>query len=331
MPYRPLTARRAADLHWARPALLATGGSATDSQSPTPGGRCRQWNHPTLPAGRSERFFVFLAMSPADGRPGTSMAGRQPNPKPVGDPAVLFSLPDVLLLCGFVDGEVRDQFTLGRLPLQLLAVLPTHGHSALHCFQLPSSMVSQPCRRVCSVQNTRCQNRTAGDGWLQQSPRDPKETCRRDWHDHRLSFKRPCQPDDRRRNDLTRIAAEAQHQCRLHWRLDIKAAHGANDDAVFACGPLDPDVREPSPRVGDQMHALVGRIDGHMVAEATPDCRDQRVALAAINLPHSADVSGKVSLFHEGGNDRLTKGRWLGIAFGKKLFESRDHRGPGNT
>jgi hypothetical protein len=58
-----------------------------------------------------------------------------------------------------------------------------------------------------------------------------------------LSFKGPSQPDNRRRHDLTRIAAKAQYQRRLLRCLNIQAAHGTNDDAVFSRGLFDRDVR----------------------------------------------------------------------------------------
>src|ERR1700692_890348 len=61
------------------------------------------------------------------------------------------------------------------------------------------------------------------------------------------------------------------------------------------------------------MHALVRRIDRQVVAEAAPERGDQRVPLVAVHLPHSADVSCEVSLFHEGGDDCLAKGRWLAV------------------
>ena len=61
------------------------------------------------------------------------------------------------------------------------------------------------------------------------------------------------------------------------------------------------------------MHALVRRIDRQMVAQAAPESCDQRVPLAAVHLAHSADVGREVSLFHEGGDDRLAKARWLAV------------------
>ena len=61
------------------------------------------------------------------------------------------------------------------------------------------------------------------------------------------------------------------------------------------------------------MHALVWRIDRQMIAEAAPQRGDQRVALAPVLVSHSADVGGKVSLFHEGGNHRLAERRWLAV------------------
>src|ERR1700686_4928015 len=61
------------------------------------------------------------------------------------------------------------------------------------------------------------------------------------------------------------------------------------------------------------MHALVRRIDRQMVPHAAPERGDQRIPLVAVHLPHSADVSCEVSLFHEGGDDCLAKGRWLAV------------------
>src|ERR1700680_2942168 len=61
------------------------------------------------------------------------------------------------------------------------------------------------------------------------------------------------------------------------------------------------------------MHALVRRLAGQVVAHAAPERGDQRVPLVAVHLPHSADVSCEVSLFHEGGDDCLAKGRWLAV------------------
>jgi len=60
-----------------------------------------------------------------------------------------------------------------------------------------------------------------------------RETRRRNVGDDYLSFKSPSQPGNRRCNHLTRIAAEAQDQRRLLRSLDIEAAHGTDDDAVF--------------------------------------------------------------------------------------------------
>src|ERR1700724_1984342 len=61
------------------------------------------------------------------------------------------------------------------------------------------------------------------------------------------------------------------------------------------------------------MHALVRRIDSQVAAQAAPERSDQRIALSAVNLPHSADVSRKVSLFHESSDDRLAKARRLAV------------------
>ena len=61
------------------------------------------------------------------------------------------------------------------------------------------------------------------------------------------------------------------------------------------------------------MHALVRRIDRQMVAQAAPQRCDQCVPLVAVHLAHSADVSREVSLFHEGGDDRLAKARRLAV------------------
>src|SRR4051794_7969696 len=51
----PLTTRRATDLNWTRPALLASGGSAKLSVADARG-VCRQWIHPTRSARGSEPF-----------------------------------------------------------------------------------------------------------------------------------------------------------------------------------------------------------------------------------------------------------------------------------
>src|SRR5215470_12007208 len=61
------------------------------------------------------------------------------------------------------------------------------------------------------------------------------------------------------------------------------------------------------------MHALVRRFDSQVVAQAAPERGDQRVPLVAVHLPHSADVSREISLFHESGDDRLAKARWLAV------------------
>ena len=61
------------------------------------------------------------------------------------------------------------------------------------------------------------------------------------------------------------------------------------------------------------MHALVRRIDSQVVAQAAPERGDQFVSLLAVHLPHSADVSCEMSLFHESGDDRLAKARWLAV------------------
>ena len=58
-----------------------------------------------------------------------------------------------------------------------------------------------------------------------------------------LSFKSLSQPGNRRRNDLTRIAAETQHQRRLRRCLNIQAAHRTYDDAVLSPCPFDRDIR----------------------------------------------------------------------------------------
>ena len=61
------------------------------------------------------------------------------------------------------------------------------------------------------------------------------------------------------------------------------------------------------------MHTLVRRFDTQVVAQAAPERDDQRVPLAAVHFPHSADVSCEVSLFHECRDDGLAKARWLAV------------------
>src|SRR5258708_9000683 len=74
------------------------------------------------------------------------------------------------------------------------------------------------------------------------------------------------------------------------------------------------------------MHALVRRYDRQVVAQAAPERGDQRVPLVAVHLPHSADVSCEVSLFHEGGDDRLAKARWMAVHEVARGNEGRHER-----
>lgn len=60
--------------------------------------------------------------------------------------------------------------------------------------------------------------------------------------DDRLSFKGPSQPGNRWRNDLSRIAAEAQYQSGLRRCLNIQATHCTNHDVVFSRRPFDCDI-----------------------------------------------------------------------------------------
>ena len=61
------------------------------------------------------------------------------------------------------------------------------------------------------------------------------------------------------------------------------------------------------------MHALVRGIDSQVVGQAAPQRGHQRVPLVAVHLPHSADVSCEVPLFHERGDDGLAEARWLAV------------------
>src|SRR5271168_3015212 len=61
------------------------------------------------------------------------------------------------------------------------------------------------------------------------------------------------------------------------------------------------------------MHALVRRIDAQVLSQAPPERGDERVPLVAIHFPHSANVSCEVTLFHEGSDHHLAKGRWLAV------------------
>ena len=57
------------------------------------------------------------------------------------------------------------------------------------------------------------------------------------------------------------VAAETKHERRSRRCCNIKAAHCPDDDAVLAPGALDGYVRETSPGKGNEMHALIRRID----------------------------------------------------------------------
>ena len=85
----------------------------------------------------------------------------------------------------------------------------------------------------------------------------------------------------------------------------MQAAHCPDDDAVLASGALDGDVREASPRVCNEMHPLVRRIDRYVRAEAALESGNQHVALIPIQQAHSTNMRCEVPLFHERGNDGL--------------------------
>ena len=76
---------------------------------------------------------------------------------------------------------------------------------------------------------------------------------------------------------------------------------------------LDRDVRETSPRVRNEMHPLVRRIDRYVGAEAALESTNQHVALIPIQQAHSTNMRCEVPLFHESGNDGLAQGRWLSV------------------
>ena len=74
---------------------------------------------------------------------------------------------------------------------------------------------------------------------------------------------------------------------------------------MLVAGTLDGDVREASPREGHEMHPLVRRIDREISAELGLDSGNQLVALLPVQYAHAANMSGEVSLVHEGGNHGL--------------------------
>ena len=85
----------------------------------------------------------------------------------------------------------------------------------------------------------------------------------------------------------------------------MQAAHCPDDDAVLAPCALDRDVRETSPRVRNEVHPLVRRIDRYVCAEAVLESTNQHVALIPIQHAHSTNMRCEVPLFHESGNDGL--------------------------
>ena len=74
---------------------------------------------------------------------------------------------------------------------------------------------------------------------------------------------------------------------------------------MLAAGALDGGVRKAAPREGDEMHALVRRIDREIGAELVLESGDQLVALRLVKHAHAADMRGKVAFVHEGGDHGL--------------------------
>ena len=74
---------------------------------------------------------------------------------------------------------------------------------------------------------------------------------------------------------------------------------------MLASGALDGGVREAAPREGDEMHALVRRIDREIGAELALESGDQFVALFPVQHAHAANMRGEMAFFHEGGNHGL--------------------------
>jgi hypothetical protein len=127
----------------------------------------------------------------------------------------------------------------------------------------------------------------------------------RSWRGLQLSFNDLGQAFNRGTDYLAWVATETKHKGRSRNCCNMQAAHCPDDDAVLAPCALDRDVRETSPRVRNEMHSLVRRIDRHVGAEAAPESSNQHVALIPIQQAHSTNVRRKVPLFHESGNDRL--------------------------
>ena len=85
----------------------------------------------------------------------------------------------------------------------------------------------------------------------------------------------------------------------------MQAAHCSDNNAVFASSALDGNVRETSPRVCNEMHPLVRRLNRHVGAEAALEGSNQLVALISIQQAHSTNMRCEMALFHKSGNNSL--------------------------
>jgi hypothetical protein len=84
----------------------------------------------------------------------------------------------------------------------------------------------------------------------------------------------------------------------------VQTAHRPDDDAVLAPRALDRDVRDAPPRVRNEMHPLVRRIDRD-VDETALKSSNQDVALIPIQKAHPSNMRCEVPFFHEIGNNGL--------------------------
>ena len=51
------------------------------------------------------------------------------------------------------------------------------------------------------------------------------------------------------------------------------------------------------------MHTLIGRVNRYDLVQMPLQCRDEHVALLAIELSHSADMGGEISTLDEFGSN----------------------------
>jgi len=112
---------------------------------------------------------------------------------------------------------------------------------------------------------------------------------------------------------LARKPAEAEHEARSRRRLLVHVMDRPHSDAVATRRRLDRRVRSTVPKVGDEMHALIGRVDHDMVPCSPGQLGDQGIALAPILEPSSPQMRREVPVAHELGDHRLFEARGLSI------------------